>query len=78
MGYAVIYDDKRLDKEVKSFDYLNEAIGSCELWIMSKGYNVEDFEAMDWRDQEIGTTALMGWYSETDRTVEIFVIGGVS
>ncbi|MBC8485503.1 MAG: hypothetical protein H8D45_05625 [Bacteroidetes bacterium] len=72
MNYIVIYDDRRVDKEVKLFKNLNEAVLSCENWIKSKGYNVEDFESMDWRDQDVGSTALMGWYSDFDRDVEIF------
>jgi len=76
MNYIVIYDNKRVDKVVKSFINLNEAILSCENWIKDAGYEVDDFNAMDWRDKDNGFTALMGWYSETERDVEIFVIKG--
>lgn len=74
MKYIVIFDDKRCDKIVEAFDHINEAILKCEKWIESKGYEVCDFESMDWRDQDVKNTALMGWYSETSRDVEIFII----
>ena len=73
--FAVLYDDQRVDKEMKGFDRIEDAIISSEMWIINNGYSLDDFEKYDWREKETDGTALMAWHCEFGRSVEIFAIG---